>query len=772
MSHLPSIIVDLAIILICASVFGLICRILKQPIVLGYIVAGFIAGTHFNLFPTVEPQNIKTWADIGVIFLLFGMGLDFSFKKLIKIRKIGGRAMIFEAIALAIVGFLIGRIIGWTTADSLLLGAMLIMSSTAIILKTLSDLGQKNDKYANIVFGILIFEDFFAILIIVILSTLAITKEFESQTLAWIIAKLIFFIVIWFVAGIYIIPTVLKKIKRWLNSEILLIISIGLCFGMVVFATKVGFSAALGAFVMGSLLAETIELERIESITLPLKDFFAAIFFVSVGMMVDPIIIRDNFKIIILISIASILGKIIFTTIGVRLTGQSLKTSIQSGFSLAQMGEFAFIVAGTGMTLHLTSSFIYPIIIGVSVITIFTTPYTIKLALPAYNVIESTLPKKWLDKINLNEDRRSAKPTSGWGELLKSYSLYLILFVFICIAIVIVSSKYLLPFANQILSQNLSNIFVALITLLALAPFLRGMIHNRGNQPFLFLSIWSEEKNNRIFLTLLIAIRYLIAYLFVVIVLQKHFAIPSFVIFLIAALLFGFIFQSKILLKNYWRIESRFVKNFNQRQIEQRRKENAKGEENGEKLHELDNLHWIDKHLYIATFILIDGKECHDKTLKELDFRSKFNILILSILRNQKQVNFPDGDFKLLKDDIILVSGGINDLQNVTQFYSSLTLNFKDTKTLNEFAIDQQENPNSTIKSMTFIVDKTSAWIGKNLMDSKVGKRSKCLVIGVEREGLPILNPSSHFVFRTNDMIWVMGEEKALYKLLENNFFE
>ena len=243
-------------------------------------------------------------------------------------------------------------------------------------------------------------------------------------------------------------------------------------------------------------------------------------------------------------------------------------------------------------------------------------------------------------------------------------------------------------------------------------------------------------------------------------------------IFLIAALLFGFIFQSKILLKNYWRIESRFVKNFNQRQIEQRRKENAKGEENGEKLHKLDNLHWIDKHLYIATFILIDGKECHDKTLKELDFRSKFNILILSILRNNKQVNFPDGDFKLLKDDIILVSGGINDLQNVTQFYSSLTLNFKDTKTLNEFAIEQQENPNSTIKSMTFIVDKTSAWIGKNLMDSKVGKRSKCLVIGVEREGLPILNPSSHFVFKTNDMIWVMGEEKALYTLLENNFFE
>lgn len=745
---------------------------LKQPIVLGYIIAGFIAGPYFNLFPTVEPDNIKTWADIGVIFLLFGMGLDFSFKKLIKIRKIGGRAMIFEAITLALLGFVIGKLIGWKTVDSLLLGSMLIMSSTAIILKTLTDLGQKKDKFANIVFGILIFEDLFAIIIIVILSTLAVTKEIEGQTLILIVWKLLFFIVIWFVAGIYIIPTVLKRLKPWLNGEILMIISLGLCFGMVVFATKVGFSAALGAFVMGSLLAETVELERIEKITLPLKDFFAAIFFVSVGMMVDPSIIKDNFKIIILISIASILGKIIFTTIGVRLTGQSLKTSMQTGFSLAQMGEFAFIVASMGMALHITSSFIYPIIIGVSVITIFTTPYTIKLAIPAFNVLESILPKKWLNKLNQNEDRRTAKPDSAWGELLKSYILYLVLFIFICIAITIVSFRFILPFANKIFPENIGNIIAAVITIVFLAPFLRGMIHNRGNQPFLFLSIWSEEKNNRIFLTLLITIRYMIAYVFVVIVLQKHFSIPAFIIFIIAAILFGFIFQSKLLLKNYWRIESRFVKNFNQRQIEERRKEYAQKEVNGEKLHELDNLHWIDKHLYIAIFNVNDGEACHNKTLKELDFRSQFNILILSVLRSEKQINFPDGDFMLKKDDIMLVSGGINDLQKITQHYNNLKLNFKETKTLNEFAQEQEENPNSTIKSMTFIVDKTSAWIDKNLMDSKVGQRSKCLVIGVERDGLPIVNPSSHYVFKNNDMIWVMGEEKALYKLLENNFFE
>lgn len=772
MSHLPSIITELAIILICASIFSLICRMLKQPVVLGYIIAGFIAGPHFALFPTVNPENINTWADIGVIFLLFGMGLEFSFKKLLKIKRIGGGAMIFEAIALSILGFTIGRLIGWKNSDSLLLGAMLIMSSTAIIVKTFTDLGLKKEKFTNIVFGILIFEDLFAIIIMVLLSTLAATKEIEGGTLIFIIIKLLFFIVIWFIAGIYIIPTVLKKLKPWLNSEILLIVSLGLCFGMVVFATSVGFSSALGAFVMGSLLAETVELERIEKVTLPIKDFFGAIFFVSVGMMVDPIILKDNLKIILILSCASIFGKMIFTTMGVRLAGQSLKTSMQAGFSLAQMGEFAFIVASMGMALHVTSSFIYPIVIAVSVITIFTTPYTTKLALPAYHVLESILPKKWLNKLNKNEDKRSAKPTSQWGELLKSYTLYLGLFIFICAAINIVSFRFIHPISHKLLPENIGNIIATIITLVVLAPFIRGMIHNRGKQPFLFLSLWSEENSNRVFIALLIAIRYMIAFLFVFLVLHKYFAIPNFIIFIIALILFGFIFQSKILLKNYWRMESRFVKNFNQRQIEERRREYAEKEGNGEILHELDNLHWIDKHLYIATFDVKEDGECQNKTLKEIDFRSKYNILILSVKRGNKQINFPDGDFMLKENDIMLVSGGINYLQKISQHYSNLQLNFKDTKTLHEFVEEQERDPNSTIKCMTFIIDKTSAWIDKNLMDSKVGQRSKCLVIGVERDGIPKVNPPSHHIFKTNDMIWVMGEGKALYKLLENNFFE
>ena len=332
MTHLPTIITDLSLILILASIFSVLCKILKQPVVLGYIVAGLLAGPHISLIPTVQPENISTWADIGVIFLLFGMGLEFSFKKMMSIGKVGGKAMLFEVLTLSVFGFAIGRLMGWNFIDSMLLGGMLTMSSTAIIVKAFNDMGLQKEKFAGIVFGILVFEDLFAILLMVILSTFAVSRSFEGSELAMMVARLGFFLVMWFVCGIYLIPTLLKKIKKYLNSETLLLVAMGLCFLMVVLATKAGFSSALGAFIMGSILAETIELENIEKVIQPIKDFFGAIFFVSVGMMVDPQVLFDNFSTVIIIAAASIVGKMIFTTTGVRLAGESMKTAVQSGF--------------------------------------------------------------------------------------------------------------------------------------------------------------------------------------------------------------------------------------------------------------------------------------------------------------------------------------------------------------------------------------------------------------------------------------------------------
>ena len=769
MTHLPTIITDLSLILILASIFSVLCKILKQPVVLGYIVAGLLAGPHISLIPTVQPENISTWADIGVIFLLFGMGLEFSFKKMMSIGKVGGKAMLFEVLTLSVFGFAIGRLMGWNFIDSMLLGGMLTMSSTAIIVKAFNDMGLQKEKFAGIVFGILVFEDLFAILLMVILSTFAVSRSFEGSELAMMVARLGFFLVMWFVCGIYLIPTLLKKIKKYLNSETLLLVAMGLCFLMVVLATKAGFSSALGAFIMGSILAETIELENIEKVIQPIKDFFGAIFFVSVGMMVDPQVLFDNFSTVIIIAAASIAGKMIFTTIGVRLAGESMKTAVQSGFSLAQMGEFSFIIASMGMSLGVTSASIYPIVIAVSVITTFTTPYTIKLALPAYHVLESVLPNSLTDKLNKREDKKAGEKESQWKQLLMSYFFNLAIFSAICLSVYFVSAAFLLPLCATFDNLDFGHIIFSFVSIIAMSPFLIGMVRNRGRQSFLFLSLWSSHNNNRYFLTAMIGLRWVVAIVFLFMTIKLYWNISSVVIVVVALVVFAFIFQNKNLQKGYWKLEARFVKNFNQRQIEMRLNQNSKQEGN---MHELDNLHWIDKNLYVSTYLVQKGGVVENKTLKELNLRKVYDIIIVAVTRNGKQINFPDGDFRLEENDILLALGQIQKLKNAQIDYKGIDLDYSKVINLHDFTLKQQADKHSSIKCMTFIIGENSSWIDKNLYDAQLNRKTNCLVVGIERGDIPIPNPSSHVRFKKDDMVWVMGDDKSLYKLLETNFFE
>lgn len=769
MTHLPTIITDLSLILILASIFSVLCKILKQPVVLGYIVAGLLAGPHISLIPTVQPENISTWADIGVIFLLFGMGLEFSFKKMMSIGKVGGKAMLFEVLTLSVFGFAIGRLMGWNFIDSMLLGGMLTMSSTAIIVKAFNDMGLQKEKFAGIVFGILVFEDLFAILLMVILSTFAVSRSFEGSELAMMVARLGFFLVMWFVCGIYLIPTLLKKIKKYLNSETLLLVAMGLCFLMVVLATKAGFSSALGAFIMGSILAETIELENIEKVIQPIKDFFGAIFFVSVGMMVDPQVLFDNFSTVIIIAAASIAGKMIFTTTGVRLAGESMKTAVQSGFSLAQMGEFSFIIASMGMSLGVTSASIYPIVIAVSVITTFTTPYTIKLALPAYHVLESVLPNSLTDKLNKREDKKAGEKESQWKQLLMSYFFNLAIFSAICLSVYFVSAAFLLPLCATFDNLDFGHIIFSFVSIIAMSPFLIGMVRNRGRQSFLFLSLWSSHNNNRYFLTAMIGLRWVVAIVFLFMTIKLYWNISSVVIVVVALVVFAFIFQNKNLQKGYWKLEARFVKNFNQRQIEMRLNQNSKQEGN---MHELDNLHWIDKNLYVSTYLVQKGGVVENKTLKELNLRKVYDIIIVAVTRNGKQINFPDGDFRLEVNDTLLALGQIQKLKNAQIDYKGIDLDYSKVINLHDFTLKQQSDKHSNIKCMTFIIGENSSWIDKNLYDAQLNRKTNCLVVGIERGDIPIPNPSSHVRFKKDDMVWVMGDDKSLYKLLETNFFE
>ncbi|MBL0884646.1 MAG: cation:proton antiporter, partial [Chitinophagaceae bacterium] len=423
MAHLPVLIKDLALILGAAGIITIFFKKLKQPVVLGYIIAGLLVGPNFKLFPTIgDVEGIKIWAEIGVVFLLFALGLEFSFKKLVKVGGSAAITGITELSFMMILGYSMGQVLGWSTVDSMFLGGIIAISSTTIIFRAFDELGLKTKQFSSLVIGVLIIEDLVAILLMVLLSTVAVSQQFEGTQMFLSIGKLLFFLCIWFVMGIFLLPTFFKKVSRFLNSETLLVLSLALCLGMVVLADQVGFSAALGAFIMGSILAETTQAHKIEQLITSVKNLFGAIFFVSVGMMINLQILVDYAVPVLILTLSVIMGKTIFVASGALLSGRPLKQAVQAGTSMSQIGEFSFIIATLGVSLNVTSSYLYPIAVGVSVITTFTTPYMIKLAEPLYQFLLKVLPDKWITGLEkYSSSSQIIESESNWKQPLLFY---------------------------------------------------------------------------------------------------------------------------------------------------------------------------------------------------------------------------------------------------------------------------------------------------------------------------------------------------------------
>lgn len=772
MTHLPPIISDLAFMLIVAGIVTIIFKWLKQPVVLGYIIAGFITGPHFNFFPTVtDTDSINIWGEIGVIFLLFGMGLEFSFKKLMSNSKTGFVTLLMIIIGLGVSGYFLGTWMGWSHWDSIILGCMLCLSSTTIIVKGFEDPKYRGKRFTEVVFGILIFDDLFAILVMVFLGTVAVSSQhIEGTEILLSLGKLVFFMVVWVVCGIFIIPTFLKKVRRWLNDETLLIVSLGLCLGMVVFATKVELSSALGAFIMGSILAETVALENIERVTKPIKDFFGAIFFVSVGMLMDPAIVADNYQSIILITALVLVGKIIFTTWGARLSGESMLVSMQSGFSMAQVGEFAFIVAGTAISYGLADNFIYPIIIAVSVITTFTTPYLMAVTPTAYNFMMKTIPHTWSEKIIAKDNKlASPEPESLWGKFLKNYIFNIIIFISLGIAVVILSFSFLFPYIATYLDYPWVNIVCLLITLLVISPILKGLVYRGGEQPFLILKLWKQNVKYRVTLSALIVLRYVIAFIFVYFIFWKLLAISFWISAIAAILLLLILFRSKYLLKLYWNMEYRFVVNFNQRVINEKRISSREHE--GVTTFALDNESWIEQNLYVGKFKLEKGSDYENVKLKDSDFRSRYGLIIVDVIRNNEDLYFPNGEFILKENDAITVVGNIEQINRLSTDKNQIILDKSYLKTIHQFAKKQDEDPDSKIKCVSLVIDKDSGLYEKSLLQSEMGKRGKTFVVGIERSTGYEINPSASTVFKEDDIIWIVGNKESIYEILKENFY-
>ena len=747
MSELAPLISDLALILICAGVMTLVFKRLKQPLVLGYIVAGFLASPHFTLTPSViDTARIHTWSEIGVIFLLFALGLEFSFKKLM---KVGGTAVIAACaiiFSMIMIGMTVGWSFGWKSMDCLYLGGMLAMSSTTIIYKAFDDLGLRQQRFAGLVLSILIIEDILAIVLMVLLSTVAVSQNFEGGEMVFSIGKLVFFLILWFVVGIYLIPIFLKRSKKWVSSETMLILSLAMCFGMVVLAAKVGFSPAFGAFIMGSILAETVEAETIEKLVAPVKDLFGAIFFVSVGMMVDPAMIVEYIGPIITITLAILLGQTIFGTCGVILSGQPLKVAMQCGFSLTQIGEFAFIIASLGVSLNVTSSFLYPIVVAVSVITTFLTPYMIRLAVPAYNLVEKKMPEKW--KLMLERYTAGSQTVNSenyWKKLLMDISKIVAIYMVLCIAVILLSFQFVMPFFRLVMPEFWAKMAGATFMIVCISPFLRAIVMKK-NHSIEFQALWTDNRFNRAPLVSTIVFRMMIAVGFILFIIKSLFQASTMLVIAIALVLVVLMVLSRRLKKQSIFMERTFMQNLNFRDTHEEFQGKRRPKYEG---------HLLSRDLHLSDFDIPADSLWAGYTLRELNLGNKYGVHVASIIRGLHRINIPGANVRLFPGDTIQVIGTDEQLAEFSRQVEQVSN-----------AAEENEIEKREMLLKQFVVNGESPFLNTTIKESGIRNSFRCLVVGVEKESGNLMSPEAGMLLEDGDVVWVVGEKEDVYHLV------
>ncbi len=733
-------IADLALILVLGAISTLVFKKLKQPIVLGYIVAGFIAGPHFSYFFTIHNEaNIDFWAQIGIIVLLFSLGLEFSFKKLM---NVGGSAIVTALIIVVGMmgfGFLVGRVLSFSNINCLFLGGMLSMSSTTIIIKALNDLNLSHRRFVPHVLAVLICEDLFAVVMMVLLSSIAINNSVAGGEMLMSILKLVFFLVIWFSVGVFIIPTFFKRSHRLINDEILLVVAMGMCFLMAVFSVYSGFSLALGAFIMGSILAGTCEAEHIENVVKPVKDLFGAVFFISVGMMVNPDIIVEYSSTIIILSLVVIVGMIIFGTFGMLATGQSLKIAIESGFSLTQIGEFAFIIASLGLSLKVLDPTLYPIVVAVSVITTFFTPYFIKWAEPFYNWIEPHLPAKlsYLLERYSKQESVVSEERQIWKAVLGRYAWRIILYSSLVIAIIIVSNSYVAPIIDDIIGKEWGGIVTAVATLSVMSPFLLALsLPSIKHSEVERLQAKSGSRSTMPLVVMTI-FRILITFGFVSWYLSREFSLATGVTVGLAIVVILVIFLSNKVRKHMQEIETRFMRNLNERELRR----------SGHDSNLVSDLH--------VAYIRV-GYSCPfvgDK-LRNSDIRKNYGVNVVSIQRGAQTFPIPNGDMRIFPGDLLGIIGNDEQIQRV------LPLIEDDKSTAGADTSDVVD-----VKFQPFELDEDSPLIGKSSASARLRDDYQSLLVAIQRGENEYIKPTGKEIFQVHDILWIVGNEKKLAEL-------
>lgn len=761
MSHLPTIISDLAMILLVAGVTTILFKKINQPLVLGYIIAGFITGPNFSFFPTIaDKANVQSWSEIGVIFLLFALGLEFSFYKL---KSVGSTAFIATTIIISsmlCVGYGVGHLLGWSHMDSIFLGGMLSMSSTAIIIKAFDDLKLRSESFTEVVVGVLIVEDIAGIAMMVILSTIAVaTSGISTVELLLNVGRLVFFLVLWFVLGMYIIPSFFKRASKLMNDETLVVASIGLCLGMVVIATSLGFSSALGAFIMGSLIAEAPNAEKIERLVCPIKDLFGAVFFVSVGMMVNPSLLVEYAVPVIVLVLTTIFGQLFFSTCGVLASGQNLRTAVHSGFSLTQIGEFSFIIATLGMSLGVISSFLYPIIVAVSVITTFTTPFFIMNAEPCYQRLIKIMPSRMLSWINRHTTSSvNNSKDKDWKNLLSAYVLHMLIFSTLLTAIAIAADLYLLPYLRDTLNLPHGQYITAGITLLIMAPILRAVMINRDSTSELYATLWFKRRANHVPLLILLLGKAIVIGLSLYFVFNILLGLHGLLALAAIGIAAYFISSSDWLMSEYLRIESRFLVNLNEKHMRKHREATQQG-----------SVHykWFDQELHLAAYQVADDSPVIGKNFIQLSFRQSYGFNILQVVTADKKIiDMPGGNYVVQKGDIFLLIGTPKQGSIFDAAIKQLNLKLNrvmEPRSLRQFMLDYgDKHPEEQFISLAITIDKHSPLLGTSLKAANLRHKWNCLVVGLERGAFTMTNPHVSLVFEENDLLWILGKQEMV----------
>ena len=750
-SEVPTLINDLALILIVASTVTLLFKKLKQPLVLGYIMAGFIVSPHMPYTMSVmDSVDIKTWADIGVMFLLFSLGLDFSFKKIIKMGITPVITTLTIIFAMMTLGIVVGHAFDWKRMDCIFLGGMLAMSSTTIIYKAFTDMGLRQQKFAQPVMSVLILEDILAIVMMVMLSAIASGNSPDGGEMIGSVVKIGFFLVLWFVVGIFAVPWFLRSTRKLVNNETLLIVSLGLCCLMAVVSTKVGFSSAFGAFVMGSILAETIEAAKIEKLVAPVKDLFGAVFFVSVGMLVDPKIIVEYAVPICVLVLTILLGQSIFGTFGFLIGGQSLKSAMRCGFSMAQIGEFSFIIASLGLSLHVTGEFLYPVVVAVSVITTFLTPYMIRLSVPSYNVLERHLPKTWVRALNnITLSHPSSAPKSNWHSLIAQMARITLIYSILSVATIALMFTFFLPFIRRMMPGMhwWANGICGVLTVMFIAPFLRAIVMKKNHSEE-FRALWNDSRSNRMPLLVTILVRLIIASAFVFYICNFLTRFTNALMMTIAVAVVGIMILSRGLKKQSIMMERMFVQNLRSRDIEQQVLGLKKPLYEG---------HLLDRDIHISEIEIPENSTWAGLCLADLRLSNRFGIHVSSILRGHRRINIPGGDDIVFPGDKLQVIGSDSQLAAAHAAVAG------------DIEPDDPDIEKREMRLSQIVIDNHSPFVGKTLPETGLRSEFNCMVVGREegKENLSMVGPA--YKFRLGDILWIVGEDDALKKVQEAN---